>query len=107
QGPREVGHHRQPKLPVRTLRLSPFSVGVAGRREPPVEIVGGADQRQMREGLRKVAEVLRPQSQLLTVKPQVIRIAKHLLEEETRLVKIAHAGYALDVPEGAYRERPL
>src|SRR6267378_7317069 len=35
------------------------SVGMAGGREPPVEIVGGADQRQMREGLRKAAEVLR------------------------------------------------
>ena len=46
----------------------------------------------MREGLRKVAEVLRPRTQFLTVKPQVIRVAKHLLEEETRLGEIAHAG---------------
>jgi hypothetical protein len=32
---------------------------VAGGREPAVEIEGGADERQVRERLREVAEVLR------------------------------------------------
>ena len=67
------------------------SAGVAGGREPPIEIVGGANQRQVRKGLRKVAEVLRPRAQLFAVESQVIGIAKHFLEEEPRLGEIAHA----------------
>jgi hypothetical protein len=35
---------------------------VAGGREPPVEIVGGADQRQVGESLREVAKMLHPRA---------------------------------------------
>src|SRR5919106_560011 len=79
-------------IPIHTEVLPWSSAGVAGRREPPVQIVGGADQRQVRECLWEVAEVLRPRAQLLAVQSQVIRIAKHLLKEEPRLGEIAHAG---------------
>src|SRR6266852_8455486 len=80
------------------------SPGVAGGRESAVEIEGGADERQMRERLRKVAEVLCLGAQLLAVQPQVIGVAEHFLEEEPRLVQVPHAREALDVPEGAHRE---
>jgi len=66
-------------------------------REPPVQIVGGPDQRQEREGLREIAEELCPRAQLLTLQSHVIRIANHLVEEEPRLVEIAHARETLDV----------
>src|SRR5204863_275782 len=65
---------------------------------------GGADQRQVRERLGEVAEVLRLGAQLLAVQAQVIGVAEHLLEEEPRLLEVPHAGEALDVPEGAHRE---
>src|SRR5687768_503495 len=83
------------------------SVRVAGGREPPVKIVGGADQRKMREGLREVAEVLRSRTQFLAVKPQVVRVAEHLLKEEPCLWQVAPAGQTLDIPERAHRECAL
>src|SRR5215831_19888395 len=79
------------------------SPGVAGDGEAAVEIEGGADERQVREGLREVAEMLRLKTQLLAVQPEVIGVAEHFLEEEPRLVQVPHAGKALDVPEGAHR----
>src|SRR5262249_22022620 len=80
------------------------SPGVAGGRQPAVEIEGGADERQVRERLGEVAEVLRLGAELLAVQPEVIGVAEHLLEEEARLVQVPHAGEALDVPEGAHGE---
>src|SRR5215831_14672469 len=80
------------------------SPGVAGRREPSVEIEGGADERQMSESLRKVAKVLRLGPELLAIQPQMIGVPEHLLEEQPCLLEISHAGEALDVPEGTHRE---
>src|SRR5207245_9769802 len=51
--------------------------------------------------------MLRLGAELLAVQPQVIGVAEHLLEEEPRLLQVAHTGEALDVPEGAHRERAL
>src|SRR5881409_3479559 len=79
----------------------------ARRREPPVEIVGGADEREVRERLREVPEVLAALAELLAVQPEVVRVAEDLLEVEPRLLEIAHAGETLDVPEGAHAEGPL
>src|SRR5215467_5358354 len=59
-----------------------LSPEVAGSGEAAVEIEGGADEGQVREGLREVAEVLRLKPELLAVQPQVIGVAEHLLEEE-------------------------
>src|SRR5262245_18841219 len=84
------------------LRSSP---GMAGGRQSTVEIEGGADERQVRERLGEVAEVLRLVTELLAVEPEVIRVAQHLLEEEARFVQVAHAREALDIPEGAHRKR--
>ena len=47
-----------------TPRSAP-SLGVAGGRQSTVEIEGGADEGQVRERLREVAEVLRLKPQLL------------------------------------------
>ncbi len=68
---------------------------MAGSQKPTVEIEGGADQREVGEYLRENT-VLRPRAQLLAVTP-VVRIAEHLLEKESRLLKITHAGQALNV----------
>src|SRR5262245_13644982 len=83
------------------------SAGVAGSREPSVEIEGGADEREVCEGLREVAEVLRLGPELLAVQPKVIGVPEHLFEEEPRLVQVPHTRKALDVPERAHRERAL
>jgi|SRR5262245_45801143 len=86
------------------LVLAILSPGVAGGGEAAVEIEGGADEGQVREGLKEVAEVLRLKPELLAVQPQVISVAEHLLEEEPRLVQVAHAGETLDMPEAAHRK---
>ena len=70
---------------------SPQTVGgpsptVAGGREPAVEVVGGADEREVREGLREVAEVLAAWTELLGVQAEVVRVAEHLLEDESRSI---------------------
>src|SRR5262245_24173499 len=78
---------------------------MAGGRQSTVEIEGGADEGEVRERLWEVAEVLRLKAELLAVQPEVIGVAQHLLEEEPRLVQVAHAGEALDIPEGTHRKR--
>src|SRR5262245_34497713 len=77
---------------------------MAGGGEAAVEIEGGADEGQVREGLGEVAEVLRLKAKLLAVQPQVIGVPEHLLENEPGLVQVAHSGEALDIPEGAHRK---
>src|SRR5262245_39983736 len=77
----------------------PRSPGVAGDRQPAVEIESGADERQMRERLREVAEMLRLKAELLAVEPLMIGVPEHLLEEKACLLQVSHAGEALDVPE--------
>ena len=66
---------------------------------------GGADQRQMRKGLREVAEQLAARTDLLGVEAEVIGVGEHLLEGESRLGGAPGAGKRLDVPEAADRER--
>src|SRR5262245_51720591 len=80
---------------------------MAGCGQASIEIVGGADQRQVSKGLREVSEMLRPRAELLAVQPEMVGIAEHLLEEEPRLLKIPHAGEALDVPERTHGESAL
>jgi uncharacterized membrane protein YccC len=81
----------------------------AGRRSPQgaVQIVGGADQRQVGEGLREVAERVAGRADLLRVEPEVVRVGEHLLERQPRLVQPPGARERLDVPERADRERAL
>src|SRR5262245_24933586 len=77
------------------------------RREPAVEVVGGTDEGEVGERLREVPEVLGALAELLAEQPEVVCVAEHLLEVEARLLEVAHARQALDVPEGAHVERPL
>jgi len=59
----------------RGVTLSP---GVAGSRQPAVEIEGRAAEGQVRERLWAVAEALRLRAQLLAVQPEVGGVAEHL-----------------------------
>src|SRR6266536_4369712 len=72
-----------------------------------VQAVGRADEGEVRERLRKVAEVLAARAQLLGVEAEVVGIAERLLEDEPRLVDVARARQRLDVPERAHAERTL
>src|ERR1700692_437807 len=58
----------------------------------------------MRQRLRKISQVLAIGAQLFGIKPNVVRIAKHLLEKQARLIDAMGARQALDIPEGARRE---
>ena len=76
-------------------------------RQPPIQLVGGADQRHVGERLREIAEMLTAMADLLREEPQVIGVAEHLLEQEARLLQVARPCQALDVPEGAQPEGAL
>src|ERR1700722_2664609 len=75
-------------------RVSRVSPALSERRLPelPVEAVGGADERQVRERLGEVAERLAGQADLLRVKAQVVGVGQHLLEDEPGLVQPSGAG---------------
>src|ERR1051326_8743086 len=72
-----------------------------------VKVTGGADQGQMGKSLRKVAEELAGEADLLTVQTEVVRVGQHLLEGKARFVESARFGQRLDIPEGAHRESAL
>src|ERR1700722_17319071 len=76
-------------------------------RERAVQISRSADQRQMRQGLRIISEVLSAPSQLLRIQPDVVGIAQHLLKNQPRLIQLSGACEALDEPERTGREGAL
>src|SRR5215213_107557 len=61
--------------PFASMRLHPLP-------ERPVEVEGGADEGQVGEGLREVAQGLAAGTDLLGVEPEVVGVAEHLLEDE-------------------------
>src|SRR5215213_2447830 len=61
----------------------------------------------MREGLREIPQRLAARSDLLRVEPEMVGVAKHLLEEEAGLFKPPSVGERLHEPECAQAERAL
>src|SRR5215212_1661157 len=61
----------------------------------------------MREGLREIPQRLAARSDLLRVEPEMVGVAKHLLEEEAGLFKPPSVGERFDEPECAQAERAL
>ena len=59
------------------------------RLQRAVEGVGGADKAEVSEGLREISKMLAGRTQLLGVKADVIRVAEHLLKNESALQRIA------------------
>src|SRR5688572_26432234 len=60
--------------------------------ELAIQVVGRADQREMSEGLRKVAELLAGGPDLLRVQPDVVRVGEHLFEGKATLIQAPGAG---------------
>src|SRR4051794_15558311 len=88
------------------------NVADSPRRERPVEVEGGADQGQVGERLRVVAQGLATVARLLGKQAEVVGVAEHLLEEQPRVfqprrVGAPGAGERLDQPEGTHVEGPL
>src|SRR5215208_5968313 len=75
--------------------------------ERPVEVVGRADEGEVREGLREVAQRLAMVSNLLGVEPEVVGITEHMLENKARFLEPASPRERLDEPEGAQAEGPF
>src|SRR5947209_8880182 len=69
-----------------------------------VEVHRGADQREVTERLREVADLLTCRPDLLRVQPEVVAVGQHLLEGEPRRVEAPGPGQRTDVPERAHRE---
>src|SRR5262245_4831835 len=108
------------RLPVDVTAWSPSAIRLSLTADAPhvgsrwrcsselaVEVVGGADQCEVREGLREVAELFACRADLLGVEPDVVRVAEHLLEGQPRLVEPPRARECLDPPERAHREGRL
>src|SRR5215207_4111249 len=72
-----------------------------------VEVEGGADKGQVREGLREVAQGLPAAPDLLRIKPQVVGVGEHLLEDEPGLLDPSCTGEGFDEPERAQAEGAL
>src|SRR5262249_51433168 len=78
----------------------------------PVEVEGGADECQVGERLREVAERLAAAAGLFAVEPKVVGVADHLLEQQPGIFQACGVGAAgackrLDQPEGAHVEGSL
>src|SRR3712207_111529 len=86
--------------PFSSMRLPPLP-------ERPVEVEGGADEGQVGEGLREVAQRLAAGTDLLGVEPEVVGVAEHLLEDEPGFFEPTRARERLDEPERAQVECPL
>ncbi len=69
--------------------------------EAVVEVPSGADESDVGEGLREVAEVLAGGAELFGIKAEVVGIAEGFLEDEAGLFQVASASEAFDIPEGA------
>lgn len=54
----------------------------------------GADQREVRQGLREVAQQLARCADLLGVQAEVVGVGEHLLKGQARLVETAGTGSA-------------
>ena len=72
-----------------------------------VEGDGGVDQRQVREGLREVAELAAGGVDLLGEQPEVVAVGLHFLERQDGVVEPAGPREGVDVQERAERERAL
>ena len=75
--------------------------------EEAIQVVSGADQRQMAERLRKVAERLARRRDLLGKQAQRIGVGQHFLEDQPRVADLARPRQRLDEPESAHREGSL
>src|SRR4051812_22987583 len=72
-----------------------------------IEVDGGVDQGEMREGLGEVAQLFAGCADLLCEQSEVVGVRQHLLEGEARVLQPARAREGVDVPEGAQREGSL
>src|ERR1051326_2561653 len=82
----------KPKHLTKSTRLQRTSA------ERSVQVGPGADQLQMREGRREIAELPAAEPDLLRVEAQLIRVREHLLEHEPCLVEPSGHRERLDVP---------
>src|SRR5438105_3686127 len=102
--------HKMSQMTFRTARstLPPRGAALAASLvELAVEVDGGADQRQMAEGLREVAELLTGAADLLGEQAQVVGVGLHLLERKPGVVEPPGPGQGVDIPERAQREGAL
>ncbi|GAA3120699.1 hypothetical protein GCM10020254_79850 [Streptomyces goshikiensis] len=102
---------RRRRRPPRGSRLKAArrtrTAGDVASAQRAVEVEGGADQREVGEGLGEVAQLFSGRADLLREQTEVVGVGEHLLEGEPGLLQPARAGQRLHVPEGADREGAL
>lgn len=64
--------------------------------QPPVQFKRSADQPQMRESLRKIAQMLARWAQLFCEEAQVICVTQHFLEQESGSFYVITPGQTFD-----------
>src|SRR6266851_9322666 len=82
------------------------------RSQRSIQIKGRADEREMGERLWKIAERLAAAAGLLGVKSQVIGVAEHVFEKESRVFQSSRIGapgpgQRFHQPERTHIERPF
>jgi hypothetical protein len=92
--------HRATSGPRRSPCIDSNSLMPAGRCKFAVEADGGADEREMREGLREVAEELAARSDLLGVEPEMVRVGVRLFEDEANTPPTTPAAFRARVLGG-------
>src|SRR5947207_14758192 len=94
---------RSPEAPKRTMR----SIIEFRSSELAIKGEGGADQREVRKGLRKVAQLLAGRADLLGIETDMICVGEHLLEREPCVIEPSGARERLDPPERTHGEGSL
>src|ERR1700750_3145802 len=97
--PSGVTHH----IPSSVSSADSLPPGLGASIELAVEVDRGADQRQVAEGLREVAELLAGAADLLGEQAQVVSVGVHLLEHQPGLLQPPGPGQRVHVPERAQR----
>src|SRR5881227_2729170 len=69
-----------------------------------VHVISCADQTQMGEGLREIAQLLAIQTQFFREESQMIGITERLFEIEPRQLHVSGPRQAFDIPERAHRK---
>src|SRR6267378_6381919 len=72
-----------------------------------VQVIRGADERQMGEGLGEIAELLAAVANFFRIETHVIGITEGFLKIEPSEPNISRASQAFDIPEGAGGEGSL
>jgi len=91
-----------PLTTAQTLSLIRPLAPMASGGQAPVQVVGGPDQGQVREGLGEVAHVCATETEFLSVQAQVSSVPESLLKKATGFIQVTGPRQARHLPKRAH-----